>query len=85
MPDWIDDIAGSEDASRKIRTLGASSPLMLAGVIKSAREHFHSLIGDAAHADDIERRVLEALSPAEREVLQKPAPKYSLGARLEPK
>ena len=40
MSDWIDDIVGSEDASRKIRTLGASSPLVLAGVIQSARAHF---------------------------------------------
>ena len=85
MPDWIDDIGASEEASQKIRTLGASSPLMLAGIIQSAREHFHSLIGDAAHADDIERRVLETLSPSEREVLKKPVPKYSLGARLERK
>ncbi len=72
----------TDDERKKLSSIGASTPAMLLGVYKASTESFEQLFG-AQRAKEVVSRLLELLTPEERERATKEAPRFHMGARLE--
>ncbi len=79
---FLSNLGLTDDERKKLSRIGASTPAMLLGVYKASTESFEQLLG-AQRAKEVISRLLELLTPEERERATKETPRFHLGARLE--
>jgi len=84
MANFLDQLPLSDTERKLCAARGVKTALALAAMIAASREDFRRSIGDAARADAIESAVLALLTLEDRERLARPAPRFQLGARLDP-
>jgi len=79
---FLSNLGLTDDERKTLSRIGASTPAMLLGVYKGSTESFEQLLG-VQRAKEVVSRLLELLTPEERERATKEAPRFHLGARLE--
>jgi hypothetical protein len=82
--DFLERLDLTPSEKRQLASLGITSSVALAHMVRASETAFHQFIGDRERSERVHRQLREILSPAERDSLDQPGPPaFSLGARLD--
>jgi hypothetical protein len=80
--DFLAQLDLTDEERRSIASLGVTSAFTLAHMIRASRPSFDRLVG-LERAAAVVAQLDTFLTPDERESLERPAPRFSLGAQLD--